>query len=75
MQNQGGAEPDEDMLPEYDFSEAEVGKYAERYARAFRTVRLDADVAEVFPNSESVNEVLRAVAGAIRARDARAKAS
>ncbi|HVG45432.1 MAG TPA: hypothetical protein VM890_11895 [Longimicrobium sp.] len=63
------------MLPEYDFSEAEVGKYAERYARAFRTVRLDADVAEVFPNSESVNEVLRAVAGAIRAREARAKAS
>jgi uncharacterized protein (DUF4415 family) len=75
MQNQGGAEPDEDMLPEYDFSEAEVGKYAERYARTFRTVRLDADVAEVFPNSESVNEVLRAVASAIRARDARAKAS
>jgi len=65
----------DDMLPEYDFSEAEVGKYAERYARTFRTVRLDADVAEVFPNSESVNEVLRAVAGAIRARDARAKAS
>ena len=75
MQNQSGAEPDEDMLPEYDFSEAEVGKYAERYARTFRTVRLDADVAEVFPNSESVNEVLRAVAGAIRARDARARAS
>ena len=75
MQNRGGAEPDKDMLSEYDFSEAEVGKYAERYARTFRTVRLDADVAEVFPNSESVNEVLRAVAGAIRARDARARAS
>lgn len=75
MQNHGGVDSDDDMLPEYDFTEAEVGKYAERYARAFRTVRLDADVAEVFPNSESVNEVLRAVAGAIRARDARAKAS
>jgi hypothetical protein len=75
VQNRDGAETDEDMLPEYDFSEAEVGKYAERYARACRTVRLDADVAEVFPHSESVNEVLRAVAGAIRARDARAKAS
>jgi hypothetical protein len=74
MQNRD-AEHDDDMLPEYDFSEAEVGKYAERYARAFRTVRLDPDVAEVFPSSESVNEVLRAVAGAIRARDARAKAS
>ena len=75
MQNRGGAKPDEDMLPEYDFSDAEVGKYAERYARAFRTVRLDADVAEVFPSSEAVNDVLRAVAGAIRAREARAKAS
>jgi len=74
MQNQG-TEPDDEMLPEYDFSEAEVGKYAERYARAFRTVRLDPDVAEVFPSSESVNEVLRAVAGAIRARDARVKTS
>lgn len=72
MQNPGGVEPD-DMLPEYDFSDAEVGKYAERYARAFRTVRLDPDVAEVFSSSEAVNEVLRAVAGAIRAREARAK--
>lgn len=71
MQNHGGGEPDEDgMFPEYDFSEAEVGKYAERYARAFRTVRLDPDVAEVFPTSESVNDVLRAIAGAIRAREA-----
>jgi hypothetical protein len=71
MQNHGGGEPDEDgMLPEYDFSEAEAGKYAERYARAFRTVRLDPDVAEVFPTSESVNDVLRAIAGAIRAREA-----
>ncbi|HWK90155.1 MAG TPA: hypothetical protein VNP72_09175 [Longimicrobium sp.] len=63
------------MLPEYDFSDAEVGKYTERYARAFRTVRLDPDVAEVFPSSEAVNDVLRAVAGAIRAHELRAKAS
>ncbi|HSU13117.1 hypothetical protein [Longimicrobium sp.] len=69
MQNPGGGEPDDGMLPEYDFSEAEVGKYAERYARAFRTVRLDPDVAEVFSTSEAVNDVLRAIAGAIRARE------
>lgn len=75
MQNPGGAEPEDDMLPEYDFAEAEVGKYAERYARAFRTVRLDPDVAEIFPGSEAVNEVLRAIAGAICAHEARAKAS
>ena len=69
MQKPGGGEPDDGMLPEYDFSEAEVGKYAERYARAFRTVRLDPDVAEVFSTSEAVNDVLRAIAGAIRARE------
>ena len=73
MQNRD-AEADDDMLPEYDFSEAEVGKYAERYARAFRTVRLDADVAEVFTTSKSVNDVLRAVAGVIRAHEAGAEA-
>lgn len=55
MQNPGGVESDEDMLPEYDFSEADVGKYAERYARAFRTVRLNSDVAEDRPGSESIN--------------------
>ncbi len=40
MQNPGGTEPDDDMLPEYDFSDSEVGKYAERYARADTTARL-----------------------------------
>ena len=74
MQNPGGVERDDDMLPEYDFTDAEVGKYAERYARAFRTVRLDPDVAEVFATSEAVNEVLRPIATAIRAREARAEA-
>lgn len=52
MQNPGGAEPDGDMLPEYDFSDAEVGKYAERYARAVLTVRLDPDVADAQDTSD-----------------------
>jgi hypothetical protein len=63
---------DDDILPEYDFTDAEVGKYAGRYARAFRTVRLDPDVADVFVTSEDVNEVLRPIASAIREREARA---
>ena len=65
---------DDDMLPEYDFSDAEVGKYADRHERTFRIVRLDPDVAEVFPTSEAVNDVLRAIVGVIRARESRAKA-
>jgi hypothetical protein len=31
MHNQSGAGPDEDMLQEYDFSDAEAGKYVGRY--------------------------------------------
>lgn len=72
MQNPGGIDADDDMLPEYDFTDAVVGKYAERYARAFRTVRLDPDVADVFATSEAVNEVLRPIASAIKAREAKA---
>jgi molybdenum-dependent DNA-binding transcriptional regulator ModE len=34
MQDSVGNETPDDMLPEYDFSEAEVGKYADRYAAA-----------------------------------------
>jgi hypothetical protein len=69
MQNPNEADPDDGMLPEYDFSEAEVGKYAERYARAFKTVRLDPDAAEVFSTSEAVNDVLRAIVHVMRARE------
>jgi hypothetical protein len=58
----GGAE----MLDEYDFSGGVRGKYAERYARGTNVVVLDADVAEVFPTAEAVNNALRALAGIIR---------
>jgi hypothetical protein len=34
MKNPEDGDPDDGMLPEYDFSEAEVGKYVERYERA-----------------------------------------
>jgi len=47
------------MLEEYDFSGGERGKYAKRYAEGSNIVVLAPDVAEVFKDSESVNEVLR----------------
>ena len=50
---------DSDMLDEYDFSKGVRGKYAKRYAEGTNVVILSPDVAEVFPDSESVNEALR----------------
>ncbi len=48
-----------DMLNEYDFSKGVRGKYAKRYAQGTNVVILSPDVAQVFPDSESVNEALR----------------
>ena len=50
------------MLSEYDFGKARRGKYARRYARGTNLVVLAPDVAKVFPDSQSVNEALRALA-------------
>lgn len=63
----------DELRSEYDFTPEQLrsgvrGKYAERYARAVNIVRLDADVAEVFPDSESVNKALRPLAEIIRDR-------
>lgn len=52
---------DDDMLPEYDFSNAVRGKYYERYRQGTNIVLLDPDVAEVFPNATAVNDALRAL--------------
>ncbi|MGH7799004.1 MAG: hypothetical protein ACREOW_00035 [Thermodesulfobacteriota bacterium] len=48
-----------EMLNEYDFSKGVRGKYVKRYAAGTNVVVLSPDVAEVFPDSESVNEALR----------------
>jgi len=48
-----------EMLDEYDFSKGVRGKYAQRYAAGTNVVVISPDVAEVFPDSESVNEALR----------------
>ncbi len=51
-----------DVLAEYDYSKARRGKYALRYAKGTNLVALAPDVARVFPDSQSVNEALRALA-------------
>ncbi|MEK7396843.1 MAG: hypothetical protein AAB116_07880 [Candidatus Poribacteria bacterium] len=48
-----------EMLDEYNFSKGIRGKYSQRYAEGSNIVIIDPDVAEVFPDSESVNEALR----------------
>ena len=54
---------DPDMLEEYDFTDGERGKYAERYANGTNVVVIDPDLAQFFPDNESVNEALRYAAG------------
>jgi hypothetical protein len=49
------------MRKEYDFRDAEVGKYAKRYAAGTNLVLLDPDIAQLFPDSKSVNETLRSL--------------
>jgi len=50
-----------EMLNEYDFSKGVLGKYVKRYAAGSNVVVLLPDVAEAFPDSESVNEALRVI--------------
>jgi hypothetical protein len=57
----------EKMLPEYDFSKGVRGKYAKQYHQKVNVAVLAPDVAEYFPNSESVNQALRSVV-AVRGR-------
>lgn len=50
---------DQDLLPEYDFTQGERGKYALKYAEGSNIVVLSPDVAKIFHDSKSVNEALR----------------
>ncbi len=63
--------PDAGMRAEYDFSHGTRGKYAKRYAQGNNLILLDPDLLRVFPDSESVNEALHALAGIMRKRSAR----
>ena len=60
--------PDADeMLPEYDFSNGVVGKYAHRFAATQPVlVELAPDVAPAFPDSAAVNEALRTLLRIVR---------
>ena len=57
---------DPNMLEEYDFSKGVQGKYAKRYAEGTNVVVIEPDIAEVFPDHDSVNQVLRSLMEIIR---------
>lgn len=48
-----------EMLDEYDFTGGVRGKYIDRLLNRKNVVVLEPDVAEVFTDSESVNQALR----------------
>ena len=61
----------DEMRDHYDFRGGVRGKYARRYAEGSNVVVLDRDVAEMFPDRESVNEALRAVGRVVELRERR----
>ena len=61
-------DPDEDMLPEYDFTGAVRGKYYERYREGTNVILLDPDVAEVFRDAAAVNDALRLLVSVARTK-------
>jgi hypothetical protein len=56
------SEEEDDLRPEYDFSQMKDGargKYVERYREGTNLVLLDPDVAAAFPDAKAVNDALR----------------
>jgi len=56
------------MRPEYDFSKGVRGVTAARYREGTDIIVLDPELMDVFPDSDAVNEALRALAPVLRRR-------
>lgn len=66
----------DDMRDEYDFASMQGGvrgKYAKAFQGKVTTILLDSDVAEIFPDSASVNEALRTLARVLRRNEGSAQ--
>ncbi len=62
---------DPDLLEEYDFSKGIRGKYAKKYKKGTNVVIIDPEIAEFFPNENSVNDALRSLIPIIKKREKR----
>lgn len=51
-----------EMRAEYDFSDSRPNKYTQKFAEGTNIVVIEPDLVEFFPNTESVNNALRALA-------------
>ena len=60
------SEDHDTMRPEYDFADGVRGATAARYAEGSNVIVVDPEVLDVFPDAQSVNEALRALADVIR---------
>ena len=58
MRNKPLGNTDDDMLPEYDFSNGERGKYAKAKANANGYIKIDPIVMEFFKEPEKINQLL-----------------
>lgn len=54
------------MRPEYDFSKGVRGVTAARYAQGTNIAVIDPQVLDVFPDADTVNRALRALAPVLR---------
>ncbi len=62
MKKDTNLEFNDELRPEYDFTQLEGGvrgKYVENYREGTNLVLLDPDVKRAFPTAEAVNEALR----------------
>ena len=59
MATKSGSAKKRQQVPDYDFSNGVRGKYAARYAAGTNVIVLSPDMAEVFQDSQAVNEALR----------------
>lgn len=56
----------DEMRPYYDFSGGVRGKYAAAYAKGTNVVVIEPELAKIFPDSEAVNDALRALVRAAK---------
>ncbi len=69
-------EDSDEMRPEYDLRKLKFvgrGIYAERFRSGTNLVLLEPDVRKAFPDDESLNEALRAIAKAAQPKASRAR--
>ncbi|MFC5863887.1 hypothetical protein ACFPT7_16380 [Acidicapsa dinghuensis] len=66
MKSDDNEDLENDIQPEYDFSNGVRGKYVGRFPKDAVMVLLAPDVAAAFPDAASVNEALRILIKAAR---------